>query len=68
MSHVARTLCPTLLLALVFSLVASNASAGDQPAVREANVRISGDYTWNHFFADDVFFGAKGGPAAFVPE
>ncbi len=55
MSHVARPLCSALLLLLLALLVPSSAIAGEEPAVREANFRIRGDYTWLHYFSDEVF-------------
>lgn len=47
-------LLPVLALASVASLAAWSASAAE-PAVREANFRVGGDYEYLHVFADDVF-------------
>ncbi|MCR9092798.1 MAG: hypothetical protein NXI30_01150 [bacterium] len=55
MSHVARTTPAALLSALLFSLAASTASAGEAPAVREANFRVIGDYTWLHYFSEEAY-------------
>ncbi|MEM9174968.1 MAG: hypothetical protein AAGC67_07015 [Myxococcota bacterium] len=55
MRHVTRSLSSALLLALFLAFVASPAFAESEPAVREANFRVGADYTWLHFFSDDVF-------------
>ncbi len=69
MSHVARpspnALFFALFFALLLSLVAGAAIAGEEPAVREANFRISGDYTWLHYFSEEAFQ-LRPGPATLV--
>ena len=55
MSHVARSTPAALFSALLLSLAASTATAGEAPAVREANFRVSGDYTWLHYFSEEAF-------------
>lgn len=54
MSHFARSSRAALLLVFLASLASSSALAGEAPAVREANFRIRGDYTWLHYFSDEV--------------
>lgn len=65
MSHFARSTPFALLLVLFATLGSTSASAGEEPAVREANLRIRGDYTWLHYFSDEVFQFSPG-PTALV--
>lgn len=54
-SHVARSFRSALLFVFVFSAVSTSAVAESEPAVREANFRVGADYTWLHYFSDEVY-------------